>query len=55
MPVKIFSGVVAVVLLLAYLVPLVLKLKEVALGVVILIGITMVLVDLWQSLRAGED
>ncbi len=55
MPVKIFSGVVAVVLLLAYLVPLVLKLKEVALGVVILIGISMVLVDLWQSLRAGED
>ncbi len=55
MPVKIFSGVVAVVLLLAYLVPLVLKLKEVSLGVVILIGITMVLVDLWQSLRAGED
>jgi len=55
MPVKIFSGVVAVVLLLAYLVPLVLKLKEVSLGIVILIGITMVLVDLWQSLRAGED
>ncbi len=55
MPVKIFSGVVAVVLLLAYLVPLVLKLKEVSLGVVILIGISMVLVDLWQSLRAGED
>ncbi len=55
MPVKIFSGVVAVVLLLAYLLPVVFKLKEVSLGVVILIGITMVLVDLWQSLRAGED
>lgn len=55
MPVKIFSGVVALVLLLAYLVPLVLKLKEVSLGVVILIGITMVLVDLWQSLRSGEE
>ena len=55
MPVKIFSGIVAISLLLAYLVPLVIKLKEVSLGVVILIGVVMVLVDLWQSLQSKDD
>ena len=55
MPVKIFSALVAISLLLAYLVPLVFKLKEVALGVVVLIGVTMMLVDLWQSLQSQDD
>ena len=55
MPVKILSGLVAISLLLAYLIPLVFKLKEVALGVVVLIGITMMLVDLWQSLQSQDD
>ncbi len=55
MPMKLFAGLVAVVLMLAYLVPLVFKLKEVSLGVVVGIAITMMLVDLWQSLRSGED
>ena len=55
MPVKIFSGLVAISLLLAYLVPLVIKLKEVSLGVVILIGVVMMLVDLWQSLQSKDD
>lgn len=53
--IKIFSGFVAISLLLAFLVPPVLKLKEVALGVVMLIGVTMVLVDLWQSLKSKDD
>jgi len=51
MGLKIFSGIVAIVLMLSYLAPVVFKLKEVALGVVILIGIGMMLRDLWQSLR----
>ena len=55
MPVKIFSGFIAISLLLAYLVPLVIKLKEVSLGVVILIGVVMMLVDLWQSLQSKDD
>lgn len=54
MPVKIVAAVIAVVLLVAYLSPVVLKLKEIALGVVIMIGIVMMLVDLWQSLREAE-
>jgi hypothetical protein len=55
MPIKILSAAVAVVLMLSFLAPPVLKLKDVALGVVILIGITMMLVDLWQSLQSKED
>jgi len=55
MPVKIFAAIVAVVMVLCFLLPPVLKLKDIALGVVILIGIAMMLADLWQSLRAKED
>ena len=55
MPIKIFAAAVAVVLFLSYLGAPVLKLKDMALGVVILIGITMMLVDLWQSLQSKED
>jgi len=55
MPVKIFAAVVAVVLMIGYLLPVVLKLKEVALGVVIVVGIAMMLVDLWQSFREKDS
>ena len=55
MGLKIFSGIVAVVLMLAYLLPLVLKLKEVSLGVVILIALVMMLNDLRESLKAKEE
>ena len=43
------------VLVVGFLVPVVLKLKDVALGVVISIGIAMMLVDLAQSLKSKED
>ena len=55
MPIKIFSGLVAFSLLLAYLAPLVFKLKQVSLGVVVLIGVVMMLADLWQSLQSKDD
>ncbi len=55
MPIKIVVAIVAVALVLAFLTPVVFKLKEVALGVVILIGIVMMLVDLWQSLQSKDD
>lgn len=55
MPIKLFSAAVAVVLVLTYLGAIVFKLKEVALGVVAVIGLTMMLVDLWQSLQTSED
>lgn len=52
---KIFAGVLAVVLMLIYLAPVVLKLLQPALTIVVLIGIVMMLVDLWQSLQSKED
>jgi len=55
MPIKIFAAVVAVVLMLCFLAPPVFKLQDVPLGVVILIGIIMMLVDLWQSLQSKDD
>jgi len=55
MNLKILWGVVAVALMLAYLVPLVIKLKEVSLGAVVLIALAMMLVDLLQSLKAKDD
>ncbi len=55
MPVKIFAAIVAVALVVAFLGAPVFKLKDVALGVVILIGIAMMLVDLWQSLQSKDE
>ncbi len=55
MPIKYFAAVVAVILVVGFLAPVVLKLKDVPLGVVISIGIAMMLVDLLQSLKSKED
>jgi hypothetical protein len=55
MPIKYFAAVVAVILMISFLVPVVLKLKDVALGVVISVGIAMMLVDLAQSLKSKEE
>ena len=55
MAVKIAAAVVAMILMFAYLLPPVFKLKDVALGVVICIGLAMMLVDLWQSLKSKDD
>jgi hypothetical protein len=55
MPLKIISTLVAVALTLAYLVPLVVKLKQVSLGIVMLIGVTLMLVDLWDTLKERDS
>jgi hypothetical protein len=55
MALKIFAGLVAVALMVAYLLPVVVKLKEVSLGVVAAIALAMMLVDLVQSLKSKED
>lgn len=54
MPIKILAALLAVALMLAYLLPLVFKLKEASLGAVVAIGLVMMLKDLWQSLRAND-
>ncbi|MBK9605624.1 MAG: hypothetical protein IPO58_04055 [Betaproteobacteria bacterium] len=55
MPIRIFAGIVALVLVLGYLIPVVLKLKNIPLTGSILVGIAMMLVDLRQSLKAKDD
>jgi hypothetical protein len=55
MLIKMFAAAVAVTLTLSFLLPPVLKLKEISLGIVILIGIGMMLTDLWQSLKKREE
>ena len=55
MPFKNVAGVLAAALLVLYISPVVVKLKDVALSAVVLIGLSMMLTDLWQSLRSKED
>ena len=55
MAVKIVAALVAVVLLGAYLLALVIKLKEIDLAIVVIAGLALMLVDLWQSLKSKDD
>ena len=52
---KILAGIVALGLLLCYLLPPVFKLKEIDLGIAIVLGLAMAAVDLWQSLQSKDD
>ena len=54
MVIKIISGLIAIALVVAYVLPPALKLKHVALAVVIGIGIVLMLIDTWQSLREKD-
>ena len=51
---KYVAAIVAVVLMLIYLAPPVYKLKDIELGIVVVIGVVMMLVDLAQSLRRDD-
>jgi hypothetical protein len=55
MGIKIAAGLVAAVLMVGYLLAPVFKLKEIELGIVILIGLAMMFVDLWQSMKSKDD
>ena len=52
---KMFSGIVAVILMFIYLGPVMLKLKDPALIAVMLVGLALMLLDLWQSLQSKND
>ncbi len=54
MTVKLIAGFVAASLVLAYVLPPVIKLKDIPLGVVIAIGVILMLIDLYQSLRKND-
>lgn len=55
MPYRIFCGIVAAALLILFVGPVVIKLKEPSLIAVVLIGVTMMVVDIVQSLKSGQD
>ena len=55
MPFKTLGGVLAVALMLAYITPVVIKLREPALTGVAIMGVAMMLIDLWQSLKSKDD
>ena len=55
MALKVIAGIVGAALLIIYMAPVVLRLKEVSLTVIVLLGLAMMLVDLWQSWRSKED
>jgi len=55
MALKIFAGILAAILLLLFVGPVVVKLKDVALLCVVLIGLVMMVVDIWHALRSRED
>jgi hypothetical protein len=48
-------SIFAAALVLIYLSPVVLKLKDPALSIVVIAGIVMMLVDQWQSLKSKEE
>jgi len=52
---KIFAGIVAVVLLIGFLVPYVLKMNDIALGAVILVGLAMMGWDLWDTFQEKDE
>jgi hypothetical protein len=54
MAIKLVAAALAVILMLAYLVPIAWKLKEISLAAVILIGVVLMLVDLRQSLKKPD-
>lgn len=52
---KILAGVIAMVLAILYLGAPLIKLKDWALGSVIMLGLVLMVIDLWQSVRSKDD
>lgn len=52
---KIFTGLVGLVLLLAFLAPPVIKLQKLALAVVVLIGAGMAVYEFIENVRSKDD
>ncbi|MEW6514600.1 MAG: hypothetical protein AB1443_11435 [Pseudomonadota bacterium] len=52
---KMFAGLIGLLLLLAFLLPPIIKLKKIALAMVVLIGIAMALYEYYESLRSKND
>ena len=55
MTVRIVAGLIAIGLLLAYLAPMAFKMKNLPLGIVIVLGVVLMLVEMWHSLRESDE
>ena len=55
MGIKIATALVAVILVTTYLLALAFKMKEIDLSIVVVIGLILMLVDLWQSFKSKDD
>jgi len=52
---KIIGSIIAAGLLIVFIGPVAIKLKDVAFSIVVLIGLAMMLADIWQAVRSKED
>jgi len=55
MAIKIVSGILALALFIVYTGAIAVKLKDAALIVVILIGLVLMMIDLWETIRERDD
>lgn len=55
MSTKFVFGLVGIVLVLGFLGPIIVKLKSIALGIVMLCGVAMMIYDFVESLRERDD
>ncbi len=51
---KLIFGLFGALLMVAFLASFVIKVRELAMGIVVLIGIAMMLVDLWQARNEAD-
>jgi hypothetical protein len=52
---KVLAGILAAALVITYIAPVVFKLRDPALTIVAVVGIALMLIDLWQSLQSKGD
>lgn len=52
---KYIGSILAAALLIVFIGPVAIKLKDVAFSIVVLIGLAMMIADIWQSLASKED
>ena len=55
MPFKIIGSILAASMLIAFIGPVAIKLKDIAFSIVVLIGLAMMAADIWQAIKSKED
>jgi len=52
---RILAGIIAVALLLTFLLPYVVKMQDIALGAVIVVGLALMARDLWDTFQEKDE